>query len=94
MEDTQQCHEYLDRIKQMPFSKTYYVVQAFVDGKWQDAIISRCNACVANKKARHYRNKNHVDTRVVGVTERVSFSYKSEILTTYEIKPQGETNNG
>ena len=66
-----------------PFTNRYYVIQALKDCHWSDVLFSRGNICTANKKARHYRNQNDCDTRVVEIQETVSYSYAYEIVDSY-----------
>ena len=44
----------------------------------------------ANKKARHYRNQNNCDTRVVEIRENVSYTYEYEITSKYEKNKENE----
>lgn len=68
------------KIEQSPYSKRYYIIQAFKDCNWNDVLFSHGNIRTANKKARHYRNQNGCETRVVEVTENVSYSYEYELI--------------
>jgi hypothetical protein len=61
-------------------SKRYYIIQAFVDEQWKDVLLSNGNLKTAQKKARHYRNQNGCETRVVEVTENVSYSYGYKLV--------------
>lgn len=63
-------------IEHTPFYRRYYVIQAFVDDQWKDVLHSNGKLKTAQKKARHYRNQNGCETRVVEVTENVSYSYE------------------
>jgi hypothetical protein len=72
------------RIEQTPYSKQYYIIQAFKDCHWQDVLFSRGNISTAKKKARHYRNKNACETRVIAVTENVTYSYEYELVKEVE----------
>lgn len=74
------------KIEQSPYSKWYYIIQAFKDCHWQDVLFSRGNIFTAEKKARHYRNKNDCETRVIGVKENVNYSYEYELVTKYSKK--------
>ena len=64
-----------------PIDRTVYIIQAKVDGKWQDVIFSR--GCTPEKKARHYRNKHDVETRVIRIIEHCVYSYEYTITNTY-----------
>lgn len=72
------------KIEQSPYSKWYYIIQAFKDCHWQDVLFSRGDICTAEKKARHYRNQNDCETRVIGVKENVNYSYEYELVTKYD----------
>lgn len=72
------------KIEQSPYSKWYYIIQAFKDCHWQDVLFSRGDISTAEKKARHYRNKNDCETRVIGVKENVNYSYEYELVTKYD----------
>ena len=74
------------KIEQSPYSKWYYIIQAFKDCHWQDVLFSRGDISTAEKKARHYRNKNACETRVIGVKENVTYSYEYELITKYDKK--------
>ena len=74
------------RIEQSPYYKWYYIIQAFKDCHWQDVLFSRGDISTAEKKARHYRNKNACETRVIGVKENVTYSYDYELVTEYSKK--------
>ena len=65
----------------LPLDKTFYIIQANIDGKWQDVIFSK--GCNPAKKARHYRNKYGVDTRVVRIIEHKSYSYEYDVTNIY-----------
>jgi hypothetical protein len=67
-------------IEQTPYSKLYYIIQAFKDCHWQDVLFSRGNISTAEKKARYYRNKNACETRVIAVKENVYYSYDYELV--------------
>ena len=73
-------------IEQSPYYKRYYIIQAFKDNFWQDVLFSRGDILTANKKARHYRNKNDCETRVIEVKENVTYSYDYEVVNNYERK--------
>ena len=73
-------------IEQLPYYKRYYIIQAFKDNYWQDVLFSRGDICTAEKKARHYRNKNDCETRVIEVKENVTYSYDYEVVNNYERK--------
>ena len=73
-------------IEQLPYYKRYYIIQAFKDNYWQDVLFSRGDICTANKKARHYRNKNDCKTRVIEVKENVTYSYDYSLGTEYSKK--------
>ena len=66
-----------------PFTNRYYVIQAFKDCHWDDVLFSRGNVLTANKKARHYRNQNNCETRVVEIRENVSYTYEYEVTDKY-----------
>lgn len=68
-------------IEHTPFIKRNYVIQAFKDGYWSDVRVSRGNICTADKKARHYRNQNDCETRVVEIRENISYTYEYEVVT-------------
>lgn len=70
-------------IELKPYTNRYYVIQVFQNNVWSDVIFSRGNILTANKKARHYRNQNNCDTRVVEIQETVSYSYAYEIVDSY-----------
>lgn len=70
-------------IEQSPYYKRYYIIQAFKDNYWQDVLFSRGDVCTAEKKARHYRNKNDCETRVIAVKESVNYSYDYELVINY-----------
>lgn len=74
------------KIEQSPYSKWYYIIQAFKDCQWQDVLFSRGDISTAEKKARHYRNQNDCETRVIGVKENVTYSYEYELVTKYSKK--------
>lgn len=69
-----------------PYSKRYYIIQAFKDDCWKDVLFSRGDVSTAEKKARHYHNQNDCETRVIAVKENVSYSYDYEVVK--------ETENG
>ena len=71
-------------IESKPYTNRYYIIQAFQNNIWSDVIFSRGNILTANKKARHYRNQNDCDTRVVEIQETVSYSYEYEITDKYD----------
>lgn len=71
-------------IEHIPFIKRFYVIQAFQDNYWRDVIVSRGDICTANKKARHYRNQNNCETRVIEIREEVSYSYEYEQIDSYK----------
>lgn len=71
-------------IESKPFTNRYYVIQAFKDCHWSDALFSRGNICTANKKARHYRNQNNCETRVVEIRENITYSYEYEVVDKYD----------
>lgn len=73
-----------------PFTNRYYVIQAFKDCHWSDVLFSRGNICTANKKARHYRNQNNCETRVVEIRENVSYSYEYEVTIKYDRNKEKE----
>lgn len=70
-------------IERSSYSKCYYIIQAFKDCHWQDVLFSRGDISTAEKKARHYRNQNDCETRVVGVKENVDYSYDYELVKEY-----------
>lgn len=74
------------KIEQSPYYKRYYIIQAFKDNYWQDVLFSRGDVLTANKKARHYRNKNDCETRVIEIKENVAYSYDYEVVNNYERK--------
>ena len=69
-------------------NNTYHIIQAKINGKWQDVIFCRGLGSSANKKARHYRNKNGVETRVIRIDEHKTYTYDYEVTTSY--KPDSE----
>ena len=73
-------------IEQSPYYKWYYIIQAFKDCHWQDVLFSRGDISTAEKKARHYRNKNDCETRVIAVKENVTYSYDYELVKEYKRK--------
>jgi hypothetical protein len=70
-------------IEQAPYTKRYYIIQAFIDSHWQDVLFSHGDLSTAEKKARHYHNQNDCDTRVITVRESASFSYDYELVNGY-----------
>lgn len=70
-------------VERSTYSKRYYIMQAFKDCNWQDVLFSRGDIFTAEKKARHYRNKNDCETRVIEVKENVSYSYDYSLVTEY-----------
>lgn len=70
-------------IEQSPYFKRYYIIQAFIDCVWQDVLFSRGDIFTAEKKARHYRNQNDCETRVIEVKENVTYSYDYELVKEY-----------
>lgn len=70
-------------VERSTYSKRYYIIQAFKDCNWQDVLFSRGDIFTAEKKARHYRNKNDCETRVIEVKENVSYSYDYSLITKY-----------
>ena len=70
-------------IESKPLTKRYYVIQAFRDNSWQDVLFSHGDISTAEKKARHYRNKNVCDTRVIEVKESVNYSYDYKLINGY-----------
>lgn len=70
-------------VEHSPYFKRYYIIQAFKDCLWQDVLFSRGDIFTAEKKARHYRNKNDCETRVIEVKENVSYSYDYEVVNEY-----------
>ena len=75
-------------IERSPYYKWYYIIQAFKDNYWQDVLFSRGDVCTAEKKARHYRNKNDCETRVIGVKENVTYSYDYSLVKKYSKKEE------
>lgn len=75
-------------IEQSPYYKRYYIIQAFKDNYWQDVLFSRGDVCTAEKKARHYRNKNDCETRVIEVKENVTYSYDYSLVKEYSKKEE------
>ncbi len=71
------------KVERTSYSKWYYIIQAFKDCHWQDVLFSRGDISTAEKKARHYRNQNDCETRVIGVKENVTYSYDYELVTKY-----------
>lgn len=65
----------------IPIDRTVYIIQAKIDGKWQDVIFSK--GCTPDKKARHYRNKHKVETRVIRIIEHCFYSYDYEVTDNY-----------
>jgi hypothetical protein len=53
---------------------------------WQDVLFSRGDISTAEKKARHYRNQNDCETRVIAVKENVTYSYDYELVKEYKRK--------
>lgn len=49
---------------------------------------------VGEKKARHYRNKNNCETRVISVKEDVTYSYEYELVTKYSKKENNNETQG
>lgn len=72
----------------IPMDKTYHIIQAKIDGKWQDVLFSRGLESSASKKARNYRNKHGVETRVVRIIEHRFYTYDYALEETY--KPNKE----
>ena len=70
-------------IEKSPYSKRYYIIQAFKGGYWKDVLFSRGDISTAEKKARYYRNKNDCETRVIGVRESVAYTYDYDLLVKY-----------
>ena len=70
-------------IERSTYSKRYYIIQAFKDCSWHDVLFSRGDIFTAEKKARHYSNKNDCETRVIEVKESVSYSYDYSLVTKY-----------
>ena len=70
-------------IESKPLINRYYVIQAFKDNYWQDVLFSHGDISTAEKKARHYRNKNVCDTRVIEVKESVNYSYDYKLINGY-----------
>lgn len=70
-------------VERSTYSKRYYIIQAFKDCSWQDVLFSSGDILTAEKKARHYRNKNDCETRVIEVKESVSYSYDYSLVTKY-----------
>lgn len=75
-------------IERSPYYKWYYIIQAFKDCHWQDVLFSRGDIFTAEKKARHYRNQNDCETRVIEVKENVTYSYDYELVTEYSKKEE------
>ena len=75
-------------VEQSPYFKWYYIIQAFKDGHWQDVLFSRGDISTAEKKARHYRNQNDCETRVIAVKEDVTYSYAYSLVTEYSKKEE------
>ena len=73
-------------IEKSPYSKRYYIIQALKHDYWKDVLFSRGDISTAEKKARHYRNQNDCETRIIAVKENVSYSYEYEVVK--------ETKNG
>lgn len=72
-------------IEQSPYCKKYYIIQAFMDCHWQDVLFSRGDIFSAEKKARHYRNKNDCETRVIEVREDITYSYGYKLVKGYSL---------
>lgn len=53
-----------------------YIIQACVAGQWVDVLFSRGCFFTAKKKARHYRNQNKCETRVIEIPEHVIHRYE------------------
>jgi hypothetical protein len=62
----------------------------FRDNLWSDVLFSRGNICTANKKARHYRNQNDCETRVVEIRENIAYSYEYEVVDKYDRNKEKE----
>lgn len=77
-------------IERSTYSKRYYIIQAFKDCNWQDVLFSSGDIFTAEKKARHYRNKNYCETRVIEVKENVSYSYDYSLITEYNKNDKAE----
>ena len=77
-------------VERSTYSKRYYIIQAFKDCSWQDVLFSRGDIFTAEKKARHYRNKNDCETRVIEVKENVSYSYDYSLVTEYSKNDNAE----
>lgn len=71
-------------VEQSPYSEQYYIIQAFKGCHWQDVLVGRGDISTAEKKARHYRNQNYCETRVISIKENVSYSYDYDIITKYD----------
>ena len=74
------------KVERSSYYNWYYIIQAFRDCHWQDVLFSRGDVCTAEKKARHYRNKNDCDTRVIAVKEDVTYSYDYSLVIEYDRK--------
>lgn len=74
------------KVERSPYYKWYYIIQAFRDCHWQDVLFSRGDVFTAEKKARHYRNKNACETRVIAVKEDVTYSYDYSLVIEYDRK--------
>ena len=77
-------------VERSTYSNVYYIIQAFKDCNWQDVLFSRGDIFTAEKKARHYRNKNDCETRVIEVKESVSYSYDYSLVTEYSKNDKAE----
>lgn len=73
-------------IERSPYYKWCYIIQAFINCQWRDVLFSRGEISTAEKKARHYRNQNNCDTRVIAVKEDVTYSYEYELARKYDKK--------
>ena len=71
-------------VEQSSYYKWYYIIQAFKDCHWQDVLFSRGDISTAEKKARHYRNRHGVETRVIHIIEHCTYSYEYDVMDVYK----------
>lgn len=70
----------------IPMDRTVYVIQAKIDGKWKDVIVTK--GTNPAKTARYYRNRNNIETRVIRIIEHCSFSYEYEIINVCHLEKE------
>lgn len=64
----------------VPENHTYYMIQAFKDGKWHDVIYTKADEKGARKKARYIRNQSNCDIRLIRISEYQLYAYDYEIV--------------